>query len=466
MEAVQAPAPAKKPATTPVKGFVYYAVAIAALGGLLFGYDTGVISGAILFITRQFHLSSTMEEFVVSAVLVGAVVGASLGGALTDRLGRRSLIIAAGIIFLVGSLGTASSPSIPWLITAEIITGLAIGMASFISPMYIAELVPPRVRGALVAVNMLAITTGIVSAYLVDYALASRGAWRWMFGVGVVPAMILTVGMWFLPDSPRWLISKSKVDEARKALARLRSKAEIEPEITDIEQSIAKTSGDWKTELFQPSLRMPLIIGIGLALFQQLSGINTVIYYAPTIFKYAGFENASAAILAAVGLGVVMLCSHIAAIFLVDRVGRRPLLLVGIAGQIVGLAALGAAFYFKQLSGSIGDIAVASLVVYVACFAFGLGPIFWLLISEIYPLAVRGAAMSTATVANWAMNLVVAVTFLTLVSVVGRATTFWIYGAITVIAWIFIYKLVPETKGRTLEQIEADWKPAHHTSGA
>jgi sugar porter (SP) family MFS transporter len=466
MEAVQELAPAKKSATTPVKGFVYYAVAIAALGGLLFGYDTGVISGAILFITRQFALSSTMEEIVVSAVLVGAVAGASLGGALTDRLGRRSLIIAAGIIFIVGSLGTASSPSIPWLITAEIITGIAIGMASFISPMYVAELVPPRVRGALVAVNMLAITTGIVSAYLVDYSLAGSGAWRWMFGLGVVPAVILTVGMSFLPDSPRWLVSKSRVDEARKALARLRSKAEIEPEVTDIQQSIAKTSGDWKTELFQPSLRMPLIIGIGLALFQQLSGINTVIYYAPTILKYAGFENASAAILAAVGLGVVMLCSHVAAIFLVDRVGRRPLLLVGIAGQIAGLAALGAAFYFKQLSGSIGDIAVASLVVYVACFAFGLGPIFWLLISEIYPLAVRGAAMSTATVANWAMNLVVAVTFLTLVSVVGRATTFWIYGAITVIAWIFIYKLVPETKGKTLEQIEADWKPAHHMSGA
>jgi len=286
-----------------------------------------------------------------------------------------------------------------------------------------------------------------------------------MFGLGVVPAVGLTIGMWFLPDSPRWLISKSRTDEARKALARLRTPEEIGPEVADIEQTTQKTSGNWKTELFRPSLRMPLIIGIGLALFQQLSGINTVIYYAPTIFKYAGFESARASILAAVGLGVVMLCSHVVAIFLIDRVGRRPLLLVGIAGQIVGLAALGAAFHFKQLSSSVGDIAVGSLVVYVACFAFGLGPVFWLLISEIYPLAVRGAAMSAATVANWAMNLVVAVTFLTLVHVVGRSSTFWIYGAITVCAWIFIYKLVPETKGKTLEQIEAYWRSGGSSKG-
>jgi sugar porter (SP) family MFS transporter len=458
MGAVQEAKAVKNSSKAPVKGFVYYAVAIAALGGLLFGYDTGVISGAILFITKQFSLSSTMEEIVVSAVLVGAIVGASMGGAMTDRFGRRGLIIVAGLIFIASSLGTALAPSVPFLIAARVVSGIAIGLASFLSPMYIAELVPARVRGALVAVNMLAITTGIVAAYLTDYALTGNGGWRWMFGLGVVPAVGLTIGMWFLPDSPRWLISKSRTDEARSALARLRSPEEIGPEVADIEQTTAKTSRDWKTELFRPSLRMPLIIGIGLALFQQLSGINTVIYYAPTIFKYAGFQGARASILAAVGLGIVMLCSHVVAIFLIDRVGRRPLLLVGIAGQVVGLAALGAAFHFKQLSSSVGDIAVASLVVYVACFAFGLGPVFWLLISEIYPLAVRGAAMSAATVANWAMNLVVAVTFLTLVHVVGRSSTFWIYGAITVCAWVFIYKLVPETKGKTLEQIEAGWR--------
>ncbi len=346
----------------------------------------------------------------------------------------------------------------PLLIAARIVSGIAIGLASFIAPMYIAELVPARVRGALVAVNMLAITTGIVVAYLTDYGLAHHGGWRWMFGLGAVPAFGLTVGMWFLPDSPRWLISKNRVDQARKAMLRLRTADECDPEITRIQQSFGKTSGDWKTELFQPALRMPLLIGIGLATFQQLSGINTVIYYAPTIFGFAGFKGASASILGAVGLGVVMILCHVLAIFLLDRVGRRPLLLVGVAGQIVALAVLGAAFQFKQLPGN-EYIAAGSLVLYVSCFAFGLGPVFWLIISEIYPLAVRGAAMSVATVANWTLNLVVAISFLTLVGFAGHASTFWIYGAITVGAWFFIYKMVPETKGKTLEEIEEAWKP-------
>jgi sugar porter (SP) family MFS transporter len=379
----------------PVKGFVYYAVAIAALGGLLFGYDTGVISGAILFIKTQFHLSSTMEEIVVSSVLVGAVFGATLGGALTDRFGRRSLILLAALIFAAGSIGNALAPSVSWLIAFEVVSGVAIGISSFLAPMYIAEVVPARVRGALVAVNMLAITTGIVTAYLTDYALAGNKDWRMMFGLGAIPAIGLLIGMLSLPDSPRWLIKKSRIPEAKKALDRLRMPQEVDQEVRDIQQSMTEQAGNWKTELLRPAIEMPLIVGIGLAVFQQLSGINTVIYYAPTIFKFAGFKSASASILGAVGLGVVMLCMHVVAIFLLDRVGRRPLLLIGVAGQVVGLAILCAAFQFKQLASLVGDVAVGGLVIYVACFAVGLGPVFWLIISEIYPLAVRGAAMSS-----------------------------------------------------------------------
>jgi sugar porter (SP) family MFS transporter len=445
-------------AKSEVNGFVYFAVGVAALGGLLFGYDTGVISGAILFIKNQFSLSATMEELVVSSVLVGAVVGATIGGALTGRFGRRKMIILAGIIFTVSAIGTALAPTVSWMIAARVVSGIAIGIASFISPMYIAELVPAKVRGSLVAVNMLAITSGIVVAYLVDYAFSSSGGWRYMFGLAAIPSIALIIGMWRLPDSPRWLISKSKVEQARQILQRARTVSDVSPEITDIQKSMEKQGAGGLKGPFQPSLRMPMIVGLGLAVFQQITGINTVIYYAPTIFKFAGITAAGPAILAGAGLTMVMWLFHVLAIFLMDRVGRRPLLLVGVAGQIIGLAILGAAFQFQQLASFKSYVAIGGLVIYVACFAFGLGPIFWLLISEIYPLKVRGAAMSAVTVTNWALNLVVAVTFLTLVGVLGHAGTFWLYGVIAIGAWVFLYLLVPETKGKTLEQIEEHWR--------
>ncbi|MEO9230350.1 MAG: sugar porter family MFS transporter [Devosia sp.] len=444
-----------QPEVTP---FVYIAVGIAAVGGLLFGYDTGVISGAILFIKSQFSLSATMEEIVVSAVLVGAVIGAVMGGALTGRFGRRKMIILAGIIFTLSAVGTAMAPAVVWLITARVVSGIAIGIASFISPMYIAELVPAKVRGSMVAVNMLAITTGIVVAYLVDYAFSSIQGWRYMFGLAAVPSIALVLGMWWLPDSPRWLISKSKVDQARQILQRARTASDVSPEIADIQKSMEKQGDGGIRGLFQSSLRMPLIVGLGLAVFQQITGINTVIYYAPTIFKFAGIAATGPAILAGAGLTMVMWIFHVMAIFLLDRVGRRPLILIGVAGQIIGLTILGAAFQFDQLASLKSSVAIGGLVIYVACFAFGLGPIFWLLISEIYPLKTRGAAMSAVTVANWVSNLVVAVTFLTFVGVLGHAGTFWLYGVIGIGAWIFFYLLVPETKGKSLEQIEEHWR--------
>lgn len=445
-----------------VKIFVYVAVGIAAVGGLLFGYDTGVISGAILFIKKQFSLSATMEEIVVSAVLVGAVMGALIGGALTSRFGRRKLIILAGIIFTVSAFGTALAPSIPWLIAAMIVSGIGIGIASFISPMYIAQVVPAKVRGSLVVVNMLAITSGIVIAYLVDYAFSFSGQWRYMFGLAAIPSIGLTIGMWWLPDSPRWLISRSKIEQAKQILQRFRTEADVGPEIADTQQSMNIQGMGGIKGLSQPSLRMPLIVGLGLAIFQQITGINTVIYYAPTIFKFAGISAVGPAILAGAGLTMVMWVFHVLAIFLLDRIGRRPLLLFGVAGQVIGLAILGAAFHFPQLASFKSYVAIGGLVIYVACFAFGLGPIFWLLISEIYPLKVRGAAMSAVTVTNWALNLAVAVTFLTLVGVLGHAGTFWLYGIIAIGAWVFFYLLVPETKGKTLEQIEAHWRAGKH----
>jgi len=448
----------KKTDNTGLKGFVYVAVGVAAIGGLLFGYDTGVISGAILFIQKQYALSSIMEEVVVSSVLMGAIIGAVIGGALTNRYGRRKMIILDGIIFTISAFGTAFAPSVTWVIAGRLISGIGIGIASFISPMYIGELVPAKVLGSLVAVNMLAITTGIVVAYLVDYAFSGSEGWRYMFGIAAIPSIGLVIGMWFLPDSPRWLVSKSKVQEAKKVLQRVRTESDVTPEITEIQKSMEKQGNGGIKGLLPHLLKMPLIVGLGLAIFQQITGINTVIYYSPTIFKFAGIHAAGSAILVGAGLAGVMWCFHVLAIFLLDLVGRRPLLLTGVAGQIIGLAILGAAFQFPLLASFKSYVAIGGLGIYVACFAFGLGPIFWLLISEIYPLKVRGVAMSAVTVTNWAMNLIVAVTFLSLFSFLGHALTFWLYGVIAIGAWIFFYKLVPETKGKSLEQIEEHWR--------
>ena len=397
----------------------------------------------------------------MSAVLVGAVIGAAAGGRLADRYGRRKLIILSAVIFSIGAVGTSLAPLVSLLIAGRIVVGIAIGIASFIAPMYISELAPARVRGSLVSVNQLAITVGIVVSYLVDYAFSALGAWRMMLGLAAVPSIVLGLAMWRLPSSPRWLVARGSTEEAKSVLGRIRSSSEIDAEVKEIERSLEKQKGSGVL-LSHPMLRMALFVGIGLAVFQQLTGINTVIYYAPTILEFAGFKTAGFSILATVGVGIVNVAFTLLAIRLMDRVGRRPLLLGGVAGQTVGLVILGLAFQMHQLARFIGYIAVASLAIYVASFAIGLGPVFWLMISEIYPLKVRGTAMSMATVANWGVNLAVAVTFLTLVGAVGRPGTFWIYAGIGLAAWMFFYFLVPETKGKTLEEIEAHWHAGKH----
>lgn len=442
---------------TDVGRFVTVVSWISALAGLLFGYDTGVISGAILFVKKDFSLNDFQEEVVVSAVLVGAVIGAIFGGKLADRFGRRNVLIQVGILFIIGAIGTALAPTPTWLAIGRVVVGIAIGVASFTAPLYISEVSPPQVRGKLVSLNQLMITIGIVVSYLADYGLSGARAWRWMFGVAAIPALILVIGLIFVPESPRWLMSRGLAERAREILKRIRQSSSVDAEISEIEQSLGKQEGGWR-EILSSSVRPALIVGIGLAIFQQFTGINTVIYYAPTIFQFAGFPSASAAILATAGVGVVNVALTIVALRQLDRAGRRPLLLYGLIGMILSLAILGFAFLSPSLSSVIAWVAVISLAVYVACFAIGLGPVFWLMISEIYPLRVRGQAMAVATVANWGANLLVALTFLSLLHSLGRSWTFWLYGIIGVLAWIFVYKLVPETKGRTLEQLEEYWR--------
>jgi sugar porter (SP) family MFS transporter len=459
----QVAAPAKEKLTT----LVIVVAVIAAVGGILFGYDTGVISGAILYIVKDFNLSSTMEEVTTSAVLIGAIIGALLGGWSADALGRRWSIIVGAVGFLIGTLLCVGAGDEFVLLTGRIFIGIAIGLASFIVPMYISEMAPASSRGWMTSLNQVAVTAGILLAYGIDYIFSHDGNWRAMFAFGLIPGAILLVGMWFMPFSPRWLLSKNKDREAEQVLQRIRGTADVRLELQETRDEIAtaKTGGGLKG-LESSALKMPLTIGLGLAILQQLTGINTVIYYSPTIFLAAGFKGATASIAASAGVGAVNLIATIIAAFLVDRAGRRPLLLLSMAGMVVALVILGVGFIIDaHTSGGssfIGGLTVVSLMIYIAAFAIGMGPIFWLLIAEIYPLAVRGTAMSLATVANWGANFLVTVTFLSIVKWIGQGGTFLLYAAIGVFAFFFIRRLVPETKGQTLEQIQVHWRAGKH----
>ncbi len=406
--------------------FVYVAALFAALGGLLFGYDTGVISGALIFIKREFGLTTTDEEIVVSGVLLGATLGAIVGGKAADLFGRRRVLLVTAAIFGIGALASAVAPSPTVLIVSRVVLGLAIGLASTNVPVYLSEVAPPHARGWVVSLFQLAVTIGIVVAYLTDYAFASVEGWRWMLGLAVAPALVFGTGMFFLPETPRWLIRGGQHDVAHRVLVRIRELADVDIEIEEIKASLAQqTEGGHWTDLLRRQARPALIIGLGLAVFQQITGINTVIYYAPKILQAAGFNSASGAILATVGVGIVNVGMTIIAMFLVDRAGRRPLLLVGIAGMIVTLSVLSLGFRYP--SGQLAWIAVICLMGYVASFAISLGPIFWLLIAEIYPLKIRGLAEGTAATFNWASNLIVSLTFLTLVEKLGASSTFLLY---------------------------------------
>jgi MFS transporter, SP family, galactose:H+ symporter len=447
--------------------YLYLIAAVAALGGLLFGYDTGVISGALLFIRQVMSLSPTLQGIVVAIALAGAAIGAAVAGYLSDLMGRRRVILGAGLLFIAGAIISAVAQGIPVLLIGRFLVGLAIGTASMLTPLYLAEIAPASGRGAIVSLNQLCITGGILVSYLVGYALAGASdGWRWMLALGAVPGIILATGMLVLPESPRWLAGHRRTDDAEKVLQLVRGTANVSEELhslrTDIAQEGRLASA---ADLLAPRLRIPLIIGVGLAMFQQITGINTVIYFAPTIFQSAGLPSAATSILATAGVGAVNVVLTIVSMWLIDSLGRRQLLLWSLGGMAATLFILCAAF-FTGTSGQLAWIAVISVAAYVGFFAIGLGPVFWLLIAEIFPLALRGRAMSLATVANWVFNLIVSATFLNLVGAIGTAGAFLVYGVLSLVAFAFIVWMVPETKGRSLEQIEATFDSRRTTSAA
>jgi sugar porter (SP) family MFS transporter len=431
---------------------------IAALGGLLFGYDTGVISGAILFISKDFDLTTRLQAFSISVVLLGCMLGAVLAGGVADRIGRRRTLSAAGMVFLAGALVSAFAPNEAVLLAGRFIVGIGIGFSSVVAPLYISEVAPAQSRGALVSLYQFAITVGILAAYLVDFGFAGAGAWRWMLGLAFLPSLVLVGGMIVMPESPRFLFKIGDASRARAELDRIYDDpaASASEELSIAESLRAKRAG---IEAFaQPSLRLALSIGIALAVLQQITGINTVIYYGPQIFEMAGISSASASILAQTLVGAVNCAMTLVAIFFVDRIGRKPLLYAGLTGMFLALATMAFAFS-KPPAGALGGVTLVSMMLYVGCFAFSLGPIVWLLISEIFPLPVRALGMSISTLANWIGNFVVSQFFLTMIERLGRPVTFGIYALLCIVTILFVRSVVPETKRELLEQIRVGAQP-------
>ena len=468
------------------KALVIVIAAIASTGGLLFGFDTGVISGALPFLKESWGLTTGDQELVTTAVLVGAVLGALGSGRITDIVGRKKVIIVTSLIFALGSILTGAAPTMWFLAVSRVILGIAIGISSFAVPLYISEISPVKARGALVSSFQLMITIGIVASYFSDLAFADESnpfSWRWMFYVGVFPAIILFVGMIFLPETPRFLIGKGDDVEGRRVLEKVEDPALVESAIAKIKEEIAmeQESVGFK-ELLSKTWRIPLMIAIGIMFVQQFVGINTVIYYAPTLFLIAGFEGARAAITATVSVGIVNVLSTVVAMFLIDKIGRRKLYFIGLTGIMISLAALGMFFFMKESLGeNLRFVIVGTVLIYIVFFAISLGPLGWLIISEIFPLKIRGVGMSVGALSNWFFNGIVAFTFLKLAwlftgdgmeitnkvmkdgkevieSDPNPAGAFLLYAGIAVLGILWGIKYIPETKGVELEKIEEHWR--------
>lgn len=439
--------------------FVVRVSVVAALGGLLFGYDTAVIAGVVGFLQEKFELSSAMVGWAASSAIWGCVLGAMIAGYLSDRFGRKRVLIITAILFFISALGAAVPRNLTEFVLARLIGGVGVGAASMLSPLYISEIAPSHIRGRLVSLYQLAIVIGINLIYFVNFRIASSGnhewnvdvGWRYMLGSEMIPAVLFLALLFLVPESPRWLIKKGKRKEAEDILTRVNGEERAGQVVVEIESALMHESGTIK-DIFGKGVRMALIMGMVLALFSQITGINAIIYFAPEIFKSIGF-GAESAFLQTVTIGVINTLFTFVAIGLIDKLGRRTLLIYGISGMIVSLVGVIICFWF----GITGPWLLIFILAFIACFASSLGPIPWVLISEIFPTKTRGVAMSFCTLILW-----VGVIFITqftpvLLEAYGGALTFGIFLINAIILLIFVQMKMPETKQRTLEEIEQSW---------
>jgi sugar porter (SP) family MFS transporter len=437
---------------------IYFLASIAAIAGFLFGYDEGVIAVARPLLDKDFPMTAFVGGFMTAAVPLGALAGASVAGRLTDRFGRQRVLMAAATLFAIGALIAAGITTIWLLVAARFVLGLAIGVAAVTAPLYIAEAAPLAIRGALVSTYQLAITFGILVSYLSGLAITGDGMWRIMFALGAVPGVLFLVGLTFLPESPRWLVLKGFPDRARNSLLRLRGTGpQVDGELDEIARTV-KAEGGQKTSysvLWEPTIRPALIVGVGLFFLQQLSGINAVIYYAPEIFNHAGFDSSHTQILATVGVGTVNFLTTILAMYLIDKMGRRPLLILGFAGTAATMLAIA----FAVINPAVPAwVVIVALLLYIASFAISIGPLPHVMMSEIFPLRVRGPGMSMASISNWGFNFIVVFAFPLMLNWIGLALTFTIFAIVCLGGILFTTARVPETTGHSLEAIEAHLK--------
>ncbi|MBM0321146.1 sugar porter family MFS transporter [Staphylococcus pseudintermedius] len=426
---------------------------IGALGGLLYGYDMGVISGALLYLKDDIPLNAYTEGLVVSSMLVGAIVGAGLSGPLSEKLGRRRLVFMISIVFIIGALILALAPTMEVLVLGRVIIGLAVGGSTAIVPVYLSELAPTDARGSLSSLNQLMITIGILASYLVNYAFAPIEGWRWMLGLAVVPSVILMIGVIFMPESPRWLLEKRGEKAARDVMKLTYPASEIDHEIENMKKINQIADNTW-TVLKSPWLLSTIIIGSVFALLQQLIGINAIIYYAPKIFATAGFGE-STAILSTVGIGVVNVLVTIFAISIIDKIDRKKLLVIGNIGMVASLLIMSALIWLIGVN-SAAWIILLCLTTFIIFFGVSWGPVLWVMLPELFPMRARGAATGIAALVLSIGSLLVAQFFPVLTDVLQVQQVFLIFAVIGIIAMIFVIKFLPETRGRSLEQIEQD----------